>query len=688
MTALSDPNNVKFELADDVTHVADAGYTEFGAYDFLTSIGNEDVLTAAAETHTGAMIALIPSRDDAARVAVDDGEPVDDLHLTLAYLGDAVAFDADARETIIDTVSRYASGPIESEAFAVSTFNPHTDERDTCVVLGIGNTNGQRLTDLRSNVISTLGGMPGLNLPEQHSPWVPHVTLAYSDDPELAVKLRDRAGPITFDRLRFAFGGDIVDVPLNTADDGVSSEEGVPSAVTITTAAGDCPPDQHKMDDGTCMDDNEMTYVDEAWSGTLAFEGVETGDGRLFALGSLDWAPLPEPLMYQPANVGGHNESFIVGEIAQIGRRGNELFGWGTVFGNALAGEHGPGIRNMMKVGGVSVDVDNVKDADVEYVYREVGDGLAGDVSPFGKPEMTIFHRGRIRGATLVAFPAFVGAELSFVGEPSVTTASTLTDDDCGCKGESEGVIVAASHTITIPDLPQASWFSEPTDVSIHGAVTVTDAGRVYGYLAPNGVTHRGKKTRVPMRNVDYSRWMNKETIVEGGGRVVTGVITMNCGHAPTMGYGTLADRIEHYDNSCSIVANVRIGENKNGVWIAGALTYGVTPDQVTRMLGCQLSGDWQPHPDRPGVREFIAALLVPVPGFPMARTMASVTYEDGVVTASVVPMRYVEHEEVVVSNTTDLGVLIASAKDAIAHRIGRDHLSRRLALKQRMGGK
>jgi hypothetical protein len=377
-------------------------------------------------------------------------------------------------------------------------------------------------------------------------------------------------------------------------------------------------------------------YADEPWSGVLAVEGIESGDSRLFNLGSLDWAPLPQPLMYQPANVGGHNASIVAGEITQISRRGEQIVGVGHVYGNMLAGEHGEGIRNMMKAGGVSVDVDKVKDADVEEVFADDDEG--GFLS---NPELTIFNRGRVRGATLVAFPAFVEAKLSF---SNVVTASV--DQDCGCNS---GVLVAAGHTITIPDLPNPDWFKEPTDVKMYGAFTVTDEGRVFGYVAPSQTTHRSVKKRVPMgAKVDYSRWMNKETIVAGGHRIKTGVITMGCGHAETdpTRYGTLDNRKQHYDNTCSIFANVVVGETPGkGVWFAGAVRHGVTAEQITAAMGSSLSGDWQPHPDRPGVQEFIAALLVPVPGFPMARSRPSVELQDGVITASVVPVRFAQAE-------------------------------------------
>src|SRR5690606_41509085 len=92
--------------------------------------------------------------------------------------------------------------------------------------------------------------------------------------------------------------------------------------------------------------------------------------------------------------------------------------------------------------------------------------------------------------------------------------------------------LLAASHSITIPDVPPAEWFDEPKDLPPFGAITVTDEGRVYGLLAPRNVAHRSyqnKRVTVPMGNVDYSRWMNRETIVQGGKRIMTGAITMDC---------------------------------------------------------------------------------------------------------------------------------------------------------------
>lgn len=712
------------------------------------------IVVAAADAHTGAMIALVPSDADARRLALKDFEARDQLHLTLVYLGDAKDIPDEARESIITAVKRYAVGSITAKAFAVNVFNPTGDE--PALVLGVGNEGGPALEELRSNIFSSVSGIPGFTMAENHSPWIPHLTLAYSDKPhELFDLASKRTGPITFDLIRVAFGGENTDIPLKGevelnaqlgdtvvamatpwymfdqerdvnapggghnlkhywtrgkgaveigwGTDGsfdrcvaklgkhVKNPQGL-CAEYHKAATGEWPAEKGVESTVSGMEELDVTdeattaaarkrrkntmstYSDEPWSGVLAVEGVESGDGRLFGMGSLDWAQLPLPLMYQPANIGGHQASIMVGEITNIARKANSILGWGTVFGQALNGEHADGIKNMMRAGGVSVDVDKVKDADVEMIYA---DGETNG-NPFAKPETTIFHRGRIRGATQVAFPAFVEAKLAFDNEGVLAA-----DASCACG--SDDPLVAAAHTITIPNLPPAWWFDEPTDVQLSGALTITDEGRVYAILAPGKTHHRVLKDRtVPLGNVDYTRFHKGETIVEGGGRVVTGVITADCGHAPTQNYGTLQNRIDHYDNSCSVLANVRLGESRKGyVWAAGALNAGAKPHQVAQALGCALSGDWQPHADRPGLRDFISAHLVPVPGFPLARTQASVQYEDGVLSAASVPVRYIAEPEPLTVQV-DFGT-VANWKSALAFAIGQDPATRKTQLAREM---
>lgn len=208
--------------------------------------------------------------------------------------------------------------------------------------------------------------------------------------------------------------------------------------------------------------------------------------------------------------------------------------------------------------------------------------------------------------------------------------------------------VAAAAWAIHIPDRPPADWFTEPDELPDIGAVNVDDEGRIFGLLAPAGVAHRGytnQRITVPMGRVDYTRWMCRPTICADGSRVATGVITMECGHAD-LGR-TAAGAADHYDNSCAIVATAAVGENRHGVWIAGALLPDVAPARVARMLACQLSGDWRPHREKPGWREFVAALLVPVPGFPFAGARRSVRFAQATgLVAAAVPVHYQPTED------------------------------------------
>ncbi len=185
-------------------------------------------MAVKAAASTGAMVALIPSDADAQRLAVDGGLTADDLHCTLMYLGKANTWDADQRVAAIEAVRGAAlAAPLDAEAFAVSMFNPNGDE--PCIVLGLG---GDGLTELHDVITAAIGAVDGPT-PEQRTPWLPHVTLRYTDDPALVADYTDLTGPIVFDRIRVAFAGINTDIPLSAPE-----ESTVPNPNPTTVAAG------------------------------------------------------------------------------------------------------------------------------------------------------------------------------------------------------------------------------------------------------------------------------------------------------------------------------------------------------------------------------------------------------------------------------------------------------------------
>lgn len=424
----------------------------------------------------------------------------------------------------------------------------------------------------------------------------------------------------------------------------------------VVSEHSDCPADRPwavvKDADGSVVgchaseseanDQMAALYANEEDSGAVEhFHAIMVTEGESTGLRTfhdLTWREPPFAFHFEYSNAahGGQMMTVQVGNITRVERQGDQIHGWGQI---DLNSDQGREYARKLVEGfsrWVSIGLDE-QPFDMVVTFDE-----GKEATPFDRPEQIDVTGGRIGELTAVSVPALDSAIIEptqalLDAMDNIAPQEVVVDEDVDAH-----TVVASGHTMVIPDCPPAEWFLEPTDVDMAGALTVTDEGRVYGYLAPSGVAHRGVRERrvtVPMGNVDYTQFMSRETIVEGGGRVVTGPITMECGHAPLKTFGAPAS--EHYDNSCSIVASVRVGENRHGVWIAGALLPDITAGQVARMMACLLSGDWRPHRDRTGWRELAGSLLVPVPGFPSVRTKASVTYESGELVASAVPVRY-----------------------------------------------
>ncbi len=187
-------------------------------------------LVEADAAHTGAMIALIPSEADAERLAVNGGEDPAELHVTLAYLGDAADIPAEARQDIIDSVSAAVNGMpvVEAELFGVAAFNPGGDK--ACLVYNVGGD----LVDAAHTLVAEAVWSAS---PKQHAPFCAHLTAAYIGDLSRLAELAERLGPVRFDRLRIAFGGQALDIPL--IEDDFDGAEDPDEALALAEADGD-----------------------------------------------------------------------------------------------------------------------------------------------------------------------------------------------------------------------------------------------------------------------------------------------------------------------------------------------------------------------------------------------------------------------------------------------------------------
>jgi 2'-5' RNA ligase len=590
-------------------------------------------LTASAQVHTGAMVALVPSAADATRLAVDGGEPVDQLHLTLMYLGEAGDYSVIARESIVERVESHPyTAPLIADAFAINAFNPGTaSDRDPCIVMGVS---GNDLARVHEWVNQALGYEREAKAPPQHEPWIPHVTLAYTDDLSRVAEFVDRVGPIVFDHVLVTFADDRYYIPLGAPAPDVA-ELDIPDVPMIEPAL----------------------WPEGSFETIITVEGIETGDSRAFLPASLTVAPGPWlEFNWQPCLADGHDGAYLVGRLNEVWRTEDGSIRARGIFD--VDGEYAQEPMRQVRAGflkGVSVDLDSA-------VAEEFFDDPMSD-----RPTFTLFHSARIRGATLVTYPAYVETQIW------MTEGTPMAPIEAGpliASGEPvtpEAVTACGCDTAYTP--PDDDVFADPKFTGV-APITVTDDGRVFGHGAAWGTCHTGVQgtCRVAPREGEHAYFRLGEVVTASGASVPVGHITMGIGHAPTEGFGAAA-AMEHYDNTKAVIADVASGEDAYGIWFAGKIRPGVTDEQKAALRSATLSGDWRSFG---GKLRLVAMLAVNVPGFPVPRlsTTTSGGRQLSLVAAGIV--------------SSNAGSVVMSS---LQRRIGRDPAARRVALVGRVHG-
>jgi hypothetical protein len=427
-----------------------------------------------------------------------------------------------------------------------------------------------------------------------------------------------------------------------------ASEEDYRMTTYAPETGGDCPPGM-QMDDATgkCAPMEEMAAGTQAleiqgpdpadiggentapWRGPLTVEGIETGDGREFDSEALSWADLPLPLRWNKEDSHGgepHTVAVNVGRIDKIWREDS-----GLIMGEGLLDlghEDGREVHRKIEgkfLRGVSVDVDSIKDADMTLVWPDADPDGSGEPDPFAQmfaaPEKVVFHKGRIRAATLVDIPAFAEAYIALLGQDGAVVAG---GERIGALRSVHGVRTRTT-AVEPPLQPPADWFANP-DLSVPTGITVTPEGRVYGHAALWGTCHIGQAGMcvTPPREDSHPYFMTGNVWTEEGGSASVGQITVGTSHAPlSMGHRAASD---HYDNTGAAVADVAVGNDGHGIWVAGAIRPGSSPERIHELRAAgQVSGDWRRIG---GQLRLVGLLAVNVPGFPVPKL--STTYVSG----------------------------------------------------------
>lgn len=391
--------------------------------------------------------------------------------------------------------------------------------------------------------------------------------------------------------------------------------------------------------------DESMDYGGDTapWEGPLAVEGIVTGDGREFAPDALTWADLPVPLRWNKEDSHGGDPKTVavnVGRIDKIWRDGNKIMGAGVL---DLSDDDGRRVHAKIEgkfLRGVSIDADSISDANVEYVWPEDVNAGTGESEDdlfemlFAQPEKVIFHGGRIRAATLVDIPAFAEAYIALLDEAGAVVAGgvPVTADEVealAATGREEAAAQAAKpralRAVTASSevwRPPAQWFTDP-GLSLPTPITVTDDGRIYGHAAQWGSCHIGQEDVCvqPPHEDAHPYYRTGEVACADGSRVAVGQITVGTGHAP-LSYGA-SPAAEHYDNTGAAVADVSVGNDAHGIWVAGCVRPGADPLKVYELQAAgQVSGDWRRIG---GQLRLVGLLAVNVPGFPVPKMRARV---------------------------------------------------------------
>lgn len=165
---------------------------------------------ASQAKETGGMVALLPTQSDAELLLVEGGEPLEDLHLTLAYLGENVV-SHDFRLLREDLESLSLSLPqMTGQVLGVASFNID----DPCEVYLISDC--KEVVELYHEVWnSVFSNAADLDAGQyQHFPFIAHITARYESQGAEPVYFDEMPERITFDRLLLSWGTERFVFPL------------------------------------------------------------------------------------------------------------------------------------------------------------------------------------------------------------------------------------------------------------------------------------------------------------------------------------------------------------------------------------------------------------------------------------------------------------------------------------------
>jgi hypothetical protein len=328
--------------------------------------------------------------------------------------------------------------------------------------------------------------------------------------------------------------------------------------------------------------------------------------------------------MVETSALGGHDGAKVAGKIADIYRSGEgDAEVWGTGFFDT--GEYGQEIQRMVgeqTLRGNSVDLAVLRS---EYRNSETGEVVEGealwDAFFDDAPLLFVVLEGIVMASTVCPTPAIHGAEIMLA---SGLPVMRFYGSDWAAV-ETSPVLTAGAAGMA-PLHPPAAWFEDPR-LDGPTPLTVTKEGQVFGHAAlwdschiaePSGP---GVCVPPPRSEMKYEIFHHGAIETAEGHDVPCGQLTMSALHAGRdLGW---KETLAHYEHSGIAVADVCAGEDEYGIWVTGGIRPDVSAEKVRELKAGAISGDWRSVLNR-GL-EFIGALIVNIPGFPIPRPEARI---------------------------------------------------------------
>lgn len=172
----------------------------------------QDCTTVVVSTkeYTGVIIALKPSIEVAEQLALPDGELPKELHVTLAYLGEASELE-EQKETLQGVIEQLAktAKPLTATISGITRFtSTHLQDKDALVL----NIDIPELPEFRQAIVETL---ERLNFPVSRSHgFTPHMTLKYVSKDEEDLLPPHTEQPIAFNDLWLMWAGEYKSYPM------------------------------------------------------------------------------------------------------------------------------------------------------------------------------------------------------------------------------------------------------------------------------------------------------------------------------------------------------------------------------------------------------------------------------------------------------------------------------------------